>query len=179
MASLNLTAGQRRRLRRQLRQARDAHVYRRTLAVLEVAQGKPVSEVSQALGVSRQSVHNWLAGYLQGHDPADLRDAPRPGRPSLWTEDARAVLVALLGHGPQRLGWQQANWTVGLLAQELRRRSGRGFSQDTIRRELRRQGFVWKRPRYLLDPDPEREKKTAHPPADPAAASAQRAAGRG
>jgi transposase len=178
MASLNLTAWQRRRLRRQLRQTRDAHVYRRTLAVLEVARGKPVSGVAEALGVSRQSVHNWLADYLQGRDPAGLHDAPRCGRPSLWTDDARAMLPALLGHDPQQLGWQQANWTVGLLGQELLLRCGQELSEDTIRRELRRQGFVWKRPRYVLDPDPERDKKTPHPPADSRAAAAQRAAGR-
>src|SRR5262249_1730947 len=40
-------------------------------------------------------------------------------------------------------------------------------------------GYVWKRPRYVLDPDPELEKKTADPPHHPAAATPDRAAGRG
>ena len=38
--------------------------------------------------------------------------------------------------------------------------------------------FVWKRPRYDFEPDPEREKKTPYPPANPGLAAAQRRAGR-
>ena len=40
MTTLTLTTWQRRRLERQLRETLDARVYRRTLAILEVAQGE-------------------------------------------------------------------------------------------------------------------------------------------
>lgn len=173
MATLTLTPWQRRALRRQLQQTRDAHVYRRTLAILEVAQSKPVSQVAQTLGVSRQSVHNWLADYRRNHDPTDLLDAPRSGRPPCWTEESQTLLASLVAHEPQQMGWHQTNWTVAMLAEELRQRCSQSFSEDTIRRELRRQGFVWKRPRYVLDPDPQREKKTAYPQRNQGVASTQ------
>ena len=78
---------QRHRLMEQLRQTRDARVYRRTLAVLEVSRGQSIAQVAEALAVSRQSVYNWVAAYAQRRDPHVLQDEPRSGRPSHWTED--------------------------------------------------------------------------------------------
>ena len=37
--------------------------------------------------------------------------------------------------------------------------TGEAFCFRTIRRELQQGGYVWKRPRYVLMPDPDREKK--------------------
>jgi transposase len=177
MNRLRLTTWQRRRLLRQLRQAQAVPVYRRTLAVLEFARGRPIAAIAEALGVSRQSVYNWLADFACAHDPAALLDEPRSGRPALWSEADRSLLAALLRHTPQQSGYLAVNWTVPLLREQLRLRTGRDFSDDTLRRELHRQGYAWKRPRYVLDPDPERDKKTAPPPADPGATAAQRPAG--
>jgi transposase len=179
MDSLTLTAGQRRRLQRQLETAPDARLYRRTLAVLEVARGQPVAAVARILGVTPRSVYHWLRAYADGRDPASLRDAPRPGRPGLWTEEGRECLLASLGRSPQDLGYAAAGWTVPLLREHLGRRAGRWLPEDTIRRELQRQGYAWKRARYVLDPDPELEKKTRHPPPRPGPAAPHRPAGRG
>jgi len=177
MDTLVLTAWQRRGLQRQLQQTRDAHVFRRTLAVLEFSRGRPIVAIARTLGVSRQSVYTWVEQYAGPCDPAALYDAPRPGRPSLWADAAQAALLALLAGTPQQLGLAAVNWTVPLLQGQLEQRRGPRFSADTIRRELRRQGYVWKRPRYVLAPDPQREKKTADTPAGPGAAVAQRPAG--
>lgn len=161
MSELQLTPGQRRRLQAQLRRTSDARVYRRTLAILEIAQGKSVQQVAQTLGVTRQSVYNWIADYAQTAEPAALLDAEHPGRPSLWTDDTRQWLRSLLGQSPDSLGYFAVNWTAPLLQEELEHCTGQRFSDDTLRRELRRLGYVWKRPRYVLDPDPELEKKNA------------------
>jgi transposase len=171
MDRLTLTYWQRRRLERQLNTAQDARLYRRTLAVLEVAQGKSVAEVARALGVTRRSVYYWVETYGQEHDPQSLCDDPRSGRPSLWTEESQMLFGTLLGQSPQNLGYAAVEWTVPLLQEHLRRSTGQWFSADTVRRELQRQRYVWKRARYVLDPDPELEKKTAHPPPDPAVAA--------
>jgi hypothetical protein len=63
------------------------------------------------------------------------------------------------------MGYDAVNWTVPLLQEHLRTCAGRWLSDDTIRRELDRLGYTWKRFRYVLPPDPEREKKTRHPAA--------------
>jgi transposase len=181
MDTITLTAWQRHGLQRQLRATHDARLYRRTLAVLEVARGEPVASVARRLGVTPRAVYYWVGLYADGHDPDALRDRDRPGRPPLLTQGDRDRLrELLLGPSPQDLGYFATEWTVPLLREHLARRTGRRPSDDTIRRELRRQQFVWKRSRYALDPDPElRGKKAAHPPADKALAAAQRRAGGG
>lgn len=92
MEAFRRTSWQRRCLRSQLRHTLDARVCRRTLAVLEVDRGRSIAQVAQMLGVTRQSVYNWLASYGTAHDAAALVDAPRGGRPRLWTEESASFL---------------------------------------------------------------------------------------
>ena len=180
MDTLILTAWQRRRLERQLRDTHDARVYRRTLAVLEVAQGEPVASVARRLRVTPRVVYYWIAAYSRDHDPDAFRDQDRLGRPSLLTPEDRNRLLALLGQSPQDLGYFATEWTVPLLQEHLAQSSGHYLSEDTVRRALHRLDYAWKRPRYALDPDPElRGKKVAPAAANQAVAAPQRGAGGG
>ena len=160
MNRLKLTQAQRRSLEHQLQQTPDARVYRRTLALLEYNRGRTVTEIALSLGVTRRSIHNWIAAYEPHHDPHVLADALRSGRPRLWSAEQQALLRTLLATSPDRLGYFALNWTVPLLQEQIERATGQKFSEDTIRRELDRQDYVWKRFRYVLNPDPQREKKT-------------------
>jgi transposase len=179
MSRLKLTYWQRRRLRQQLKTISDAHTYRRTLAVLEYDRGRSAAEIAAMLGVTRQSVHNWAAAFALDPDPAALRDGDRSGRPPLLAKKSEVLLPSLMGQSPQDLGYPHTNWTVPLLQQELEKGPGLRPSDETVRRILRRLGYVWKRPRYVLDPDPEREKKTADSLANPQFAATQCCPGRG
>jgi transposase len=131
------------------------------------------------LGVSRKSIYNWIDAYLQAGDPSALADAPRSGRPHLWTEERQAVLRGLMATAPDTLGYFTSDWTAPLLGEQLGHLTGRRPCDDTIRDQLGRMGYVWKRPRYVLEPDPEAEKKTPNPPGDPVSAAPERAPGRG
>jgi transposase len=179
MSRLNLTAWQRHRLRRQLKETLDAHLWRRTVAVLEYGQGRTAADIAHMLGVTRQSVYNWVGTYAQGHDPQALRDREGPGRHRALDEDDEHLLGVLLALSPQDLGCPHVSWTVPLLQEFLEVATGRRVSDDTLRRALHRLDYVWKRPRHDLEPDPQREKKTAHPAANPGPAAAQCRAGRG
>jgi len=172
MSIVHLTAWQRRKLRTQLRRAERASYYRRLLALLELDRGKSVAEVADLLRVTRQSVSNWARSFAACPDPAILQDQYGVGRPSAWTQELQALLRAGLERRPDELGCAGLNWTVPLLRDYLYRCGGRRLSDDTVRRELDRLGYVWKRFRYVLPPDPQREKKTRHPAAaaGPAAA---------
>jgi|SRR5581483_1338245 len=154
-----LTAAQRRQLHMLLKTTKDVRQFRRALAILEVDQGRPVVELAALLGVSRVSIHNWLAAYHQSPSPERLRDRPRSGRPPLRTELVRATLTDALQRGPERFGYVATEWTLPLLQDHLERLTDRRLSHDTIRRELHQMGYVWKRPRYALLPDPAQEKK--------------------
>jgi transposase len=179
MSRFHLTSWQRSRLRRQLLETRGARLYRRTLAILELDRGRAAADIADTLGVTRQSVYNWVEAYTQAFDPAALGAEEGGGRHPLLDEDQEHLLEALLALAPQDLGLPQASWTVPLLQEALAFLTDQRVSDDTLRRALRRLDFVWKRPRYDLDPDPEREKKTPYPPPDPRFAAAQRRAGPG
>jgi len=160
VSKVKLKASQRREMRTKLRQTRDARLYRRLLAVLESDRGASVSKIAELLGVSCQSVYNWIARFQKRSDAAELSDAPRSGRPARAGEVADVLLQTLLMLSPERLGYHATHWTVPLLQDQLRQNTGEQYSSDTIRRRLHRLGYVWKRPRYALAPDPQREKKT-------------------
>jgi transposase len=162
MTSQRLAPAQMQLLERQLMQTDDVRLYRRTLALLMWARGSAVAEIASLLQVHRQSVYNWIASYTQSCDPSRLGDRERSGRPPIWTEQIEALLAELIAVPPDQKGYLAVNWTVPLLQEQLEREKGVHFSDDTIRRALHHLGYVWKRYRYVLDPDPELEKKTAH-----------------
>ncbi len=171
MSGFQLTSAHRRRLEQQLRTTTDAGLYRRTLAVLEAAAGRPVAEIARLLRTSRTSIYQWIDSFERTGHPSSLTDHRGGNRPTLWTEDLRAVLGTSLARRPDYFGYQAAGWTVPLLQEQLGRWSDRRPSAASIRRLLHELRYAWKRPRYVLDPDPEREKKTPHPPGLPGVAA--------
>lgn len=177
MSDAMLTRRERRLMREELRHARDARLCKRLQAILAYDRGVPIGEIAQLLNVSRQSVHNWIVRFREQKRVEDLCDAPHPGRPARAGEAFDVVLEVLLMLSPQRFGYHAMHWTVRLLRDQLRKNLGQDFSDDTVRRGLHRLDYVWKRPRYVLMPDPEQEKKTPNSPRPLWIAPAQRGAG--
>ncbi|WP_426750665.1 helix-turn-helix domain-containing protein [Myxococcus sp. Y35] len=147
-AELGLTAYDRRKLERALRQARDARHFRRLLAIKLIAEGKGPGEASHLAALSRPAVYFWLERYLTKRTPSALVDAPRSGRPRkaprLTSERLRRVVRA----SPEKAGWASHGWTVPLLCTHLKRK-GFEVSARTLRRRLHEAGLAWKRPRYV------------------------------
>src|SRR3954454_19166623 len=98
---LQLTSWQRRRLRGQLAETRDARLYRRTLAVLELDHGRSAADIARMLGVTRKCIYDWVGAYIEDRDPASLEDAGGRGRPRLLDEDQEHLLGALLAASPR------------------------------------------------------------------------------
>ncbi len=119
MDRLHLTSWQRRRLRRQLREACDVRLFRRTLAVLEFDQGRSAADIARMLGVTRQTVHNWLAAFATTPPPDTLAEGERPGRPRLLDEDDLELLESLLDCSPPDVGFPHVSWTAPLLREAL------------------------------------------------------------
>jgi transposase len=159
MNPVRLTPQQRFRLRRQLRDTDDLGTYRRTLALLELDRGQAATEVASRLGVSRRAVHDWIDTYRHRPVPRSLATHHSTGRPSEWDEDARAILRGTLHQEPDHFGYQATGWTVPLLQAHLALWGLTELSDATLRRQLHALGYVWKRPRYVLDPDPRRAAK--------------------
>ena len=175
-----LTAAQRRALERELARARDAALFRRILALLEVDAGYPVGEVAQRLRVDRRSVQRWVVRFRRQATLEALRHQPGQGRPRRWDPALEARLEAALRQRPTDFGYAATGWTVPLLQQWLADDgAGSRFSAATLRRRLRERDYVWKRFRYVLNPDPQREKKTLDPPPNSGLGPPDRALGPG
>jgi transposase len=156
---LRLGRRERRVLAAKRDQTTDAATYRRLVGLLALADGQPASAVAEWLGVARQSLYNWVSRYLRTGRPSALQTHPHPGRPPLWNEGCEIVLRASFHQSPEAFGYPAVNWTVGLLQHQLGRCVGQNLAEDTVRGHLHRSGYVWKRPRYVLKPDPQRGAK--------------------
>jgi transposase len=119
------------------------------------------ADIARLLNASRQSVHNWVNAYARSRDPDALADCQRQGRPRLLEREEENLLRSLLSASPQELGLPHVSWSVPLLVQMLEAAEGRQVSSWTMRRTLHRLGYAWKRPRYMLEPDLELEKKSS------------------
>lgn len=68
--------------------------WRRAQALVWLAEGDPVVEISERLNVSRQSVYNWAERFQQRDDLELLQrlgDGERSGRPWYCSRNHRAV----------------------------------------------------------------------------------------
>jgi transposase len=133
--------------------------WRRIKAVELLAEGMSPEAVARALGCSRSSVYAWAKAWRE-MGLSGLREGSRSGRKRSLEGRAELLLEGLLEEGdPQRRGYRSSGWTVPLLKSELAK-AGYVVSERTVRRALKRLGFRWKRPKYVLGrPDPDHESK--------------------
>jgi transposase len=155
---LTLTEEERDLLTAAAAQERRVRIWRRYHAILLVGDGQHPETVATAVGCSRASVYNWVAAWrragVAGLDEA-LHVPPLPAH----TIPLATLLTALLRDDPQARGHHATGWTTPLLHGEVRR-AGYRVSEHTVRRAVRRLGWRWKRPKYVLGrPDPQYAEK--------------------
>ena len=159
-ADLGLTAVDRRRLARAMKQTTHARLFRRLQAVFLVALGRAVREVAQLTGLGVRAVYRWLDRYRETHRLEARGDPPRAGRPPAAPAITEARLLREFRRDPLRLGYNSTGWTVPLLAAHLSRKYHGPISPATLRRRRRRLKLRWKRPRYVYaTKDPHRAQK--------------------
>ncbi len=133
--------------------------WRRMRAIELLAEGRKPEAVAEALGCARSSVYAWAKAWRE-MGLWGLREGVRSGRRRSLEGRAELLLVELLEEGdPQSRGYRSTGWTVPMLKSELAK-GGYVVSERTVRRTLKRVGFRWKRPKYVLGrPDPDHESK--------------------
>jgi transposase len=134
--------------------------WRRIRAIELLAEGRKPEAVAEALGCARSSVYAWAKAWRE-MGLWGLREGSRSGRRRSLEGRAESLLEELLEEGdPQSRGYRSTGWTVPMLRSELAK-GGYVVSERTVRRTLKRLGFRWKRPKYVLgraDPDHESKK---------------------
>jgi transposase len=132
--------------------------WKRSRAVLLRGDGQPVPAVAAALRCSAASVYAWTARWRRTGVAGLWEGDHGGGKPKLGVA-GEGVLVGLLATDPQERGHRATGWTVPLLRTELAA-AGHWVGERTIRRALRRLGYRWKRPQYVLGrPDPDYAEK--------------------
>ena len=158
MSTLKLNAATRQQLEDALAHTENPRQLRRAQALLWVDAGEPVTHAAQRLGVSRQSIYNWI-GWLdrrRGSDAAPSGDARPSGRPPIKSEILDRVVPQLLGSHPGKEGYSAAGWTNRLLRDYLLRRHRLKVSAGTLAFAVKRAGYRWERSRYVSCQSPER-----------------------
>ena len=125
--------------------------------VLLLADGRPWSLITAVLFCSSQTVARWQRNFLRGRLDG-LLGQPR-GRPcrlaARWAALAVSWVTALT---PRCFGLFRSRWTCATVALLLWLECQVAVSRETVRRWLRRDDLVWRRPRPVVGPaDPRRE----------------------
>jgi transposase len=114
--------------------------------------------VSQAIGVTHQTVQRCLDRAVRLGAVAALDDSPRPGRAPEITNDAKAWLVSLACQKAKDLGYPHELWTTRLLARHIRAHAAaaghpclRGIVQGTVCKILARLEVKPHKVRYYLE----------------------------
>jgi transposase len=132
---------------------KDVRQLKRAQAILWLAEGDNVEEVAQRLCVSRQTVYNWVARFLERADVSlELRvaDALRSGRPRTALTIIDSLIDAVIDLDPRQFGYRSTVWTAALLQQYLAKTHHIEVCDKSVRLAIERLDVVWKRPRHLL-----------------------------
>ena len=145
---------QRQKLCRLARKSCEASLVRRALAVVQLARGRGVGQVAEALSAARSTVYLWARWFREGGIDALLEERRGSERRTV-TEKVLKEMESLLETTPQTLGYLRSRWSSELLAHELRVRTGVAIHPSTVRRALGGNDWVWRRARptlHIADP---------------------------
>lgn len=132
---------------------------RAQMILLSAEQGLKAEEIAAIVRESAVTVLTWLKRY-RAEGIEGLQDAPRAGRPALVTEAFRTHLLESVRRRPRGLELAFSMWTLQRLADYMAEKTGIRVSDETIRRELAKEGIVFSRPQHTISsPDPEYQLK--------------------
>jgi transposase len=133
----------------------------RARIVLAAAAGQANAAIAGEVGVHEDTVRKWRCRFAAGR-LAGLKDAPRSGRPPVFTAAARAEAVALACALPAETGVPLSRWSCPELARELAARCQVAASASTIGRWLAADALKpWQHRSWISVRDPEFAAKAA------------------
>lgn len=138
--AIELSESEREQLQRIIKKGSDWRERERAQTILMLSNGQTVVAVAEHQGVKPEAIRErrrrwWKKGL------SSLPDQPRSGAPSKLTDAHRNRLQEWMDAEPL---------TCRVLVSRLAAECGVTVSASTLRNELKRMGYVWKRTRYSL-----------------------------
>jgi transposase len=150
---IHLSNGLRKSLARRLQRAYatgQLRVVRRIHALLYIADGKSIAEVSALLHLGTQTVRDYLHAFIRKGLDSLVYKRP-PGRPPKLTKTERKELVALIIAGPEAAGYPSACWTAGMVQDLIWDRFGKTYHPHYVCQLLKDMGFSYQKARFVSD----------------------------
>lgn len=132
----DLDRGAKRRLRGHLQKCRDAKLKTRYLIILNLADGRSVSEVARTLHVSRSTIYAVTARFREAGE-AGLIDRREENGDLKLDEEYLATLYEVVASHPQEHGWKRPTWTQEMLINTMSDKTGIGVSVTTMSKALK------------------------------------------
>lgn len=160
---IEITTDQQAWMLRELRRCRYGHLLALHILLL-LARGKTPTEIADFLFCSRASVYRAKAAWTEG----TLHEQWWPTEPGSETASPdvlnhfQRTLLWLVKQPPRLFGWCRTRWSCAALALTITTRTKVNWSRETVRQELRAQGYVWKRAKLKArNDDPQRAERLA------------------
>lgn len=129
--------------------APEAEVRQRATAIHLLHQEHKPEEVGSMLAVSMGCIYKWHKRWREG-GIAGLKNRARSGRPSKANESYCQELEEAMSKEPSDYGYGFAFWTVNRLREHLRQKTGVKLSNRRFRVLMKKQGYVYRRPKHDL-----------------------------
>ncbi len=127
----------------------------RAAIVLAAAASQDNAAIAREFGVCTDTVRKWRRRFAASRLPG-LTDAPRSGRPPVFTAADRAEVIALACALPAESGVPLSKWSGPDLAREVAARCSLAVSASTIRRWLARDALKpWQHRSWISVRDPQ------------------------
>lgn len=144
-----LNAWQRRRLQKIRDRSAAPRVVKRAVCLLLSADGASSRTIQQATGLSLDAITDIRRRWRQ-RGRGSLEDRPRCGRPSRVTPAYQRFLRQALTRGPPAYGYLFTVWSIPRLNTHLNARTHIGFCDESVRRLVLAEGYVFRRPKHTL-----------------------------
>lgn len=128
---INLSAEDREYLERQTRaRTIQAQTVNRARILLLKAEGRPINEIADKVGINRKSVMLCLKKYAEGGVENALFDAPGRGRNAEITDDEKAWIINIACQKPIDFGYAAETWTYAKLTSHINKNAeASGFTR--------------------------------------------------
>jgi transposase len=138
----------RERLLNFVRETPGASIGIKVAALLLVLEGQRPSWIIDLLGLTRQSLNNWMHGVNE-RGVAALKALPRPGRPTQLTGNIQRAFESDLERSPLAFGLNRVRWDGPTLVVHMKRRFGIKLKVRQAQIWMHRLGYRLKHSSYV------------------------------